>query len=47
MKRLDNEELKQIQGGGGIAVGLGFLIGAGIIFVMGLIDGYVNPVTCN
>lgn len=41
---LDKEELEQINGGG---FGLGLLIGAGIVFLIGVIDGYVRPLKCN
>ena len=37
-------ELKKIQGGG---MGIGLLVAAGIIFVIGIIDGYVRPLKCN
>lgn len=46
MKKVEDNELKNIQGGGfswGIAAG----IVAGITFIIGVIDGYVNPVKCN
>ena len=44
MNELNKEELKQIHGGG---FGLGLLIGAGIIFLIGVIDGYVRPLECH
>ena len=44
MHKLTNDELKQINGGG---VGLGLLIAAGVIFLVGVIDGYVRPLGCN
>lgn len=44
MKELDNNELKQINGGG---VGTLLLIGGGIVFLIGVIDGYVRPLACN
>lgn len=44
MKELDNRELKQINGGG---VGTWLLIGGGIVFLIGVIDGYVRPLACN
>lgn len=44
MKELDNRELKQINGGG---VGTLLLIGGGIVFLIGVIDGYVRPLACN
>lgn len=42
--KLNNNELKQIQGGG---LGIGLLIGAGVIFLIGVWDGYVRPLKCN
>ncbi len=46
MKRLKKEEMQEINGG---AVGFGFwaLIGGGIVFMIGLIDGFVRPLKCN
>ena len=44
MKELNKEELKQLRGGG---LGLGLLIGAGIIFLIGVFDGYVRPLACH
>lgn len=46
MHNLTNNELKQIKGGG-ISVGAGLLIAAGVVFVIGVIDGYVRPLSCN
>ena len=43
MKELSNEELKQIHGGG---AGIALLIGAGVVFLIGVIDGYVRPLAC-
>jgi len=43
---LTNNELKQISGGG-VSLGLGLLIAAGVIFLVGVIDGYVRPLGCN
>lgn len=45
MKKIDEKELEQIDGGGfswGIAAG----IAAAITFIIGLVDGYVNPTAC-
>lgn len=44
MKEVKENELKKIKGGG---VGVGFLIAAGIVFIIGVIDGYVRPLKCN
>lgn len=46
MKILEEQELKQVVGGG-FSFGLGALIGAGITFLIGLIDGFVRPLGCN
>ncbi len=44
MERLGKNELKKISGGG---LGTGLLIGAGVIFLIGVIDGYIRPLKCN
>ena len=44
MKELCKDELCNINGGG---VSIGFLIGAGITFLIGVIDGYVRPLRCH
>lgn len=46
MKKISNYELKQISGGG-INIGLWVGIGAGVSFIIGLIDGLVRPLKCN
>ena len=43
---LTNNDLKNINGGG-ISFAVGALIVAGVIFIIGVIDGYVNPKSCN
>lgn len=43
MKELSNDELKQVKGGG---AGIALLIGAGVVFLIGVIDGYVRPLAC-
>lgn len=46
MKNLTNNEMKKIDGGGfNVALWLG--IGAGVSFLIGLIDGIVRPLKCN
>lgn len=42
--KLTNKELKEIKGGG---VGTYLLIGGIVIFVIGVIDGYIRPLKCN
>ena len=46
MEHLEKQELQKIYGGG---FGFGFLaaIGAGITFLIGVIDGYIRPLPCN
>lgn len=44
MVKLSNEELMNVKGGGW---GLGLLVVAGIVFIIGVIDGYVRPLKCN
>ena len=46
MKSLTKNELTKISGGG-MSVGFGLLIGAGVVFIIGLIDGFVRPLKCN
>lgn len=43
---LEKKELMAIKGGG-VSIGLCTLIGAGIVFLIGVIDGYVRPLKCN
>jgi len=43
---LSEYELKNINGGA-FKFGIGALIGAGISFIIGLIDGYMRPLSCN
>ena len=46
MKKLNNNEMKKINGGG-VNIGLWIGIGAGITFLIGLIDGIFRPLKCN
>lgn len=46
MKKLEKNELIKVNGGG-MSLGLGLLIGAGVVFIIGLIDGFVRPLSCN
>ena len=41
---LDKKELMKVHGGG---FGLGLLISAGVVFLIGVVDGYVRPLKCN
>ena len=45
MRELNNNELMTVNGG--FSFGLGIAIGAGITFLLGVIDGYVRPLRCN
>jgi len=46
MKNLTIKEMKNINGGG-FNVGLWVGIGAGVSFIIGLIDGLIRPLKCN
>ena len=46
MNELSHDELHQVTGGGN-GVAIGFLIAAGVTFIIGVIDGYVRPLRCN
>ena len=46
MINLKEEEMKKIYGGG-INIGLLIGIGAGVSFLIGLIDGIIRPLKCN
>ena len=45
MQELTKQELKQIEGGG-LSIGTIALIGAGIVFLIGIFDGYFRPLAC-
>lgn len=45
IKRIEDSELKQITGGLSFLAGLG--IAGGVVFLIGVIDGFVNPKKCN
>ncbi len=45
MKDLNDNELMTVNGG--FSFGLGLAIGAGITFLIGVIDGFVRPLKCN
>lgn len=44
MQKISNNELKKITGGG---IGGWFIIGGIVVFLIGVIDGYVRPLACN
>lgn len=43
MEKLNKEELKSINAGG---FGLGCLIGGCVVFLIGVVDGFVRPLPC-
>lgn len=43
MQELTKQELKNVNGGG---VGSFLLIGAAVVFIIGIIDGMVRPLKC-
>lgn len=45
MNQLTNQELLSIEGGA-ISAGLALIIIAGVVFIIGIIDGYVRPLRC-
>lgn len=47
MKELKTDELKNINGGFIISLGGVALISVGVPFVVGILDGIVNPIPCN
>ncbi len=46
MNELSKQELLKINGGG-ISFGIGCLIVGAVIFLIGVIDGYLRPLKCN
>jgi bacteriocin-like protein len=44
---LSKNELNEIVGGAKFDYGLATLIGTGLMFLIGLIDGYLRPLSCN
>ncbi len=45
MTKLNKEELLKIKGGFSLNLALG--IGAAIVFLIGVVDGYIRPLKCN
>ena len=45
MNKLNDKELSEVSGG--FSWGIAALVAAGIVFISGLLDGYINPKTCN
>ncbi len=46
MKKLNNEEMKYVSGGGISILGF-FGIGSLVTFLAGVIDGFARPLKCN
>ncbi len=46
MKNLNKKDLEQVYGGG-FNFGIAALIGAGVTFIIGVIDGYLRPLACH
>lgn len=46
MLKINGNELKNIKGGG-ITIWGGIGIASGILFLIGVIDGFVRPLKCN
>lgn len=44
MKKIDNKKLKKIEGGG---IGWYVVLGGVITFLIGAVDGYLRPLSCN
>lgn len=44
--KLSNKELTMISGGG-VNLGVGMIIASAVIFIIGVIDGFVRPLKCN
>ena len=45
MKKLEERELKELKGGA--SVGTYIIIGGIIVFLIGVVDGYIRPLKCN
>lgn len=46
MKKMEMKQLEKVYGGG-ISLGTGLLIAAGIVFIIGVVDGFFRPLRCN
>jgi len=45
MKKIEEKELKEIDGGFSWGIAAGII--TAITFIVGIIDGYTNPIKCN
>ncbi len=43
MKKMNNDELKQIEAGG---IAWGLIISGAVAFLIGLVDGFTRPLAC-
>lgn len=46
MKEIKEEELKNIEGGG-ISIGTVLALAGGVVFLIGVMDGYLRPLKCH
>lgn len=46
MNKINSDKLKEVKGGG-INLGLAASIGAIVSFLIGVVDGLINPTKCN
>lgn len=46
MTQMENKQLEKTYGGG-IGIGIALTVVAGVIFIIGVIDGYFRPLKCN
>ncbi len=48
MEQITNLQMQKIEGGGsGLVWGIAAGVGALIVLISGIIDGYLNPIPCN
>ena len=47
MKKLNNEEMISIKGGGISSTFIWGIIGGAVVFLIGVLDGIVSPKKCN
>lgn len=48
MEQINNLQMQKVEGGGsGLVWGIAAGISAIIVLIAGIVDGYLNPVSCN
>lgn len=47
IKKVSNEELDKISGGGVEWLGIGLAVAAFVVFLSGIFEGYTNPGRCS